>query len=53
MLRYVCRASGSAAPAADYVRNTVAHLVDIGIGEPRLEFIARQRPRSLSAPTPT
>ncbi len=39
VLRHVRDSHGSAGACADYVRNTVAHLREMGIGEPRLEAL--------------
>ena len=43
-----CRVSGWRGPCAEYVRNTVAHLTDIGIAEPRLEALARRVDQALA-----
>jgi cation transport protein ChaC len=52
VLRYVLQGTGLTGPCADYVRNTVAHLIDIGISEPRLETIARRAEQALAASAP-
>jgi cation transport protein ChaC len=39
VLEHVRDSHGSAGACADYVRNTVAHLREMGIGEPRLEAL--------------
>jgi cation transport protein ChaC len=42
VFRLVLQGSGVAGPCADYVRNTVAHLMAVGIAEPRLEALVRR-----------
>jgi cation transport protein ChaC len=42
VLRHVVQGVGVGGACADYVRNTVAHLVEIGIGDARLEAIVRR-----------
>ena len=50
VLRHVRQGHGLAGACADYVRNTVAHLREMGIGEPELEALhGRARPRRTRA----
>jgi cation transport protein ChaC len=42
VLRHVLQGVGIGGPCSDYVRNTVAHLLEMGIGDPRLEAVVRR-----------
>ncbi len=42
VVRHVLQGVGVGGPCADYVRNTVAHLREIGIGDHRLEAVVRR-----------
>lgn len=55
IVRHVLQGVGVGGPCADYVRNTVAHLREIGIGDERLEAIVRRLDAvaPLSPPVPT
>lgn len=42
VLQHVMQGVGVGGPCADYVRNTLAHLVEMGIADPRLQAIVRR-----------
>lgn len=52
VLRHVLEGHGIGGACTDYVRATVAHLVEMGIAEPRLEALAHRLDAAAAAPLP-